>query len=481
MVKKIETIGPEPSYRPPVFKLSPNSKSIVAATARVGSDALSREKEVSDMATFDFKFYDAAPLAIFTTAIHGISIYTGPSTADGSATIQEAGSDTNADVAINGRSSSASGVAAERSWTLRDTVTNKTFEVVEFEVEDFDARGIYLLSDDNLVSGRTYETLDYDTLTDAANGEPAFSFAGYSAPSHENLDEDQVYEDNHQNDTESDGAGLESLDFDALVSDEQEDEPAAPDFGAFGDGPLKIAGADEEETTGDTLDTSGPLLLGPSMAIPSDEDDQAQSKVATLVDGTVINFSEIESIICFTQGTLIDTIEGPRPIEDITPGDLVITVDRGPMPVRWHGSRSVPASGDLAPVRFEQGVIGNSRPLLVSPQHRMLITDHRAQLHFGEIEVLVPAKALIDGQDIVQAPQDEVTYHHLLLDWHAVLTAEGAPAESYHPGAYSLEGLDDASRDELFSVFPVLRSDPGLYGPMARPTITAKAGSVLAA
>ncbi len=259
------------------------------------------------------------------------------------------------------------------------------------------------------------------------------------------------------------------------------DDTFVIDDTVLGGGTISITGGEGDETTGDTLDFNGQLAPGSVVISNSDDNAGGLSGTATLLDGTVVNFSEIESIICFAEGTLIETLLGPCPIEDIQVGDQVICRDRGPMAVRWHGSRAVPAKGDLAPIRFAPGAVGNTRPLLVSPQHRMLVTDHRAQLYFGESEILVPAKALINGRDVVVAEAEMVTYHHLLFDWHAILTAEGAAAESYHPGAYSLEGLHDQAREELFEVFPALRSDPSIYGAMARMTVSVKAGSVLAA
>ncbi|MEM9032855.1 MAG: Hint domain-containing protein, partial [Pseudomonadota bacterium] len=198
-------------------------------------------------------------------------------------------------------------------------------------------------------------------------------------------------------------------------------------------------------------------------------------------DGTQVNFTEIERIICFADGTMIDTPRGPYPIEQLAPGDLVLTLENGPVPIRWHGRRVVVGHGDAAPIRFGPGTLGNARPLLVSPQHRILVTDHRAQLNFGEDEILVPAKALIDGRGVFPSPVERIAYHHILFDTHQIIWANGVPTESYHPGAYSLDGLGEEARDALFSVFPNLRSDPNGYGPSARPAVRVEAGRILAA
>ncbi len=61
-----------------------------------------------------------------------------------------------------------------------------------------------------------------------------------------------------------------------------------------------------------------------------------------------------------------------------------------------------------------------------------------------------------------------VTYLHMLFDRHQIVTAEGAPSESFHPGAASPDGLGAAPRAEFLDLFPALRADAGAYGQAAR-------------
>jgi hypothetical protein len=46
-------------------------------------------------------------------------------------------------------------------------------------------------------------------------------------------------------------------------------------------------------------------------------------------------------------------------------------------------------------------------------------------------EVLIPVKYLVNGTTIAQVPRDRVVYHHLELEAHNVLLAQGLPAESF--------------------------------------------------
>ncbi|OZB18880.1 MAG: hypothetical protein B7X55_04290 [Rhodobacterales bacterium 34-62-10] len=239
------------------------------------------------------------------------------------------------------------------------------------------------------------------------------------------------------------------------------------DPAAMGGGTVTIEGGEADEPGGDTIDFGG--LVDWEDVTYTSTDPNALSGTATLADGTVISFSNMEGvIICFTAGTMILTAQGPRPVEDLIPGDLVVTRDNGLQPLRWSGRRQVEGRGDFAPIRFEAGVFGNTRPLLVSPQHRMLHRSSTAALYFDTPEVLLSAKHLVDGRSITRAEAVRVTYLHLLFDRHEIIFAEGAATESFHPGHVGLQALSEASREDLFRCFPALRSDPGGYGDTAR-------------
>lgn len=270
---------------------------------------------------------------------------------------------------------------------------------------------------------------------------------------------------------------------DSATGGDGDDTFLITDLGEGGNGEIFITGGEGDETTGDTLDFQGLIDWGDVTYTNTDDSCGGLSGHATLGDGTVVNFSEIENVfICFTAGTRILTPYGPRPVEDLRPGDLVITADDGLQPIRWTGRRSVPAKGKLAPIRLRAGsIFGNSRDLLVSPQHRMLITGHRANLLFGESEVLAAAKHLIDGRDVLRDPGGEVTYVHLLFDRHQVIFAEGAASESFHPGTQGLDAVTGPAREELFRLFPELRSDPNGYGDTSRLCLKRHEARLLAA
>lgn len=184
--------------------------------------------------------------------------------------------------------------------------------------------------------------------------------------------------------------------------------------------------------------------------------------------------------ICYCDGAMIETPSGPRSVESLRVGDYVLTRDEGPKPIRWVGSRHMFASETHAPIEFDIGAIGNDRVLRVSPQHRVLRTGYSPQMYFGEDEVLVAARHLVNGSNIRKLATGHVSYHHLMFDRHQIITADGAPSESYQPGDYSLPGLHDKTREELFEVFPELRSNIGDFGQAARMSILGSMAPLLA-
>ncbi len=184
---------------------------------------------------------------------------------------------------------------------------------------------------------------------------------------------------------------------------------------------------------------------------------------------------------CFTPGTLIRVPGGAVPVETLTAGDLVETMDHGPQVLRWVGQNDVDGSGDYAPIAIGAESLGNDRELLVSPEHRMLVTGWLAELNFGEDEVLVAAKHLVGLPGIAREEQQRVTYLHLLFDRHEIIFAEGAPSESLHPSSWLIE-RDSALRAEIEAVFPDLTDRlEGPPAPAARRVVTLREARLIAA
>jgi hypothetical protein len=182
-------------------------------------------------------------------------------------------------------------------------------------------------------------------------------------------------------------------------------------------------------------------------------------------------------VVCFEAGTLIETIDGPRAIETLEDGDMIETRDGGMQPLRWSGCTTVVATGDLAPVVITAGTFGSTTDLVVSPQHAVLITGWRAELFYGEDEVLVRAVDLLDHDGVYRRPGGVVNYWHILFDAHQVVTASGLWSERLYPGEMTMDAISPKSRCEINE----LLEDITTYGPKAAPCIRKFEATVMSA
>ena len=153
-------------------------------------------------------------------------------------------------------------------------------------------------------------------------------------------------------------------------------------------------------------------------------------------------------IVCFAQGTRIATPHGAAPVESLVPGDIVLTRDHGPQPVIWTGCR--PSSHGGTALRFEKDTLGPGFPsnrLVVSRQHRMLLTSRIVARIAGTSEVLVPAWTLANYPGIAEIRLPRVIdWYHIMLPRHGILLAESAPTESFFPGPEALNALMPADQ-----------------------------------
>ncbi|MEM9582476.1 MAG: Hint domain-containing protein [Pseudomonadota bacterium] len=159
----------------------------------------------------------------------------------------------------------------------------------------------------------------------------------------------------------------------------------------------------------------------------------------------------------FGRGTRITLSDGSqRPVEDLRPGDRVLSRDNGMQAIRWIGKRTVQAVGDFAPVVISEGVLGNAENITISQQHRMLISDWRAEVMVGSKDVLIQAADLVNDDTIFIRKGGFVEYTQLVFDQHQILYAEGVPTESLHMSQQILANLPEDIAGEVLALFPDL-------------------------
>ena len=154
--------------------------------------------------------------------------------------------------------------------------------------------------------------------------------------------------------------------------------------------------------------------------------------------------------VSFTRGTRITMATGAqKPIEDLQPGDRILTRDDGVQELRWIGQTTARAVGDMAPVLIRAGVLNNAADLLVSPDHRLLVYQRRDELGTGSPELLVRARDLVNGDSVVVQDGGFVDYFQLLFDRHHIVYAEGIAAESLFLDQMTQPALPDEILDRM--------------------------------
>ena len=121
--------------------------------------------------------------------------------------------------------------------------------------------------------------------------------------------------------------------------------------------------------------------------------------------------------------TVIDTPEGD---------DVIVESTGRSLPIRWIGYRRLdcarhPRPQAVWPIRVAADAFGPGMPardLYLSPDHAVFADG-----------VLVPVKYLVNCSTISQVHRSTITYYHIELPRHAILLAEGLPAESLLPSA----------------------------------------------
>jgi len=214
-------------------------------------------------------------------------------------------------------------------------------------------------------------------------------------------------------------SGTDKLDFSAFMQ-------AGHELDFIGAGPLTAPGQVDEFISGDDTFVEGDVTS------PGGADFEIQMSGKLDLQATDFVFS---SNPCYCRGTLIETVQGEKRIEDLKIGDQVMTKSGWTRPIKWIGRRSYPGRfvmgrKDILPICIKAGALDDKIPkrnLWLSPRHAMYLEG-----------VLIEAKDLVNGVSIVQAEHvDEVEYFHIELETHDVIVAEGAWSETF---------IDDDSR-----------------------------------
>ena len=166
------------------------------------------------------------------------------------------------------------------------------------------------------------------------------------------------------------------------------------------------------------------------------------------------------------EGTNLRTPCGPRRVEFVREGDLIVTRDNGLQPVRLVWSQTVTksemaADPSLAPVLMKPRALGPMMPkteLRIGGAHQMLVPGWRLEDEDDTESCLVPVRD-VDGLSLgTEAELDDVTYFNVVFENSQIFCANGLPVESFVATESSLANVPQTVRDKLKTL--VDGSDP---------------------
>ncbi|MGO4854866.1 Hint domain-containing protein [Phaeovulum sp. W22_SRMD_FR3] len=172
------------------------------------------------------------------------------------------------------------------------------------------------------------------------------------------------------------------------------------------------------------------------------------------------------AIPCFTPGTTLASQRGMIAVEDLQPGDQLVTRDNGLQPLLWSGRRRfdwrmLGMNPVLRPIEIAAGALAPGLPLrkvLVSPNHRLLTRAPEAGHDEGG-ERLIEARAMVGQPGITRAAVPEVSYVQLLFARHELLLGEGIWSESFQPDALRLLALGEEGLADFLAHNPEFMPD----------------------
>ncbi|MGD9919229.1 MAG: Hint domain-containing protein [Paenirhodobacter sp.] len=119
------------------------------------------------------------------------------------------------------------------------------------------------------------------------------------------------------------------------------------------------------------------------------------------------------------RGALIDTLDGPRPIEMLTPGTRIATLATGPQPLAAALAARGSGRGLAAPYRLAAEAFGNARAMTLPARARLLAPE-------APWEAPRPIESFTPHKGLQRAPAPAVDWVILGFSAPQIIAAQGA-------------------------------------------------------
>lgn len=180
---------------------------------------------------------------------------------------------------------------------------------------------------------------------------------------------------------------------------------------------------------------------------------------------------EMEAAVSsFARGAMLRGLHGPVAVEDLIPGDRVMTRGGGTAQIDWIGSRSYLSAGErpmfyrVAARAF--GASGPEQDVLLGSRAQILIDSPRCRPLVGGTLAFAPLSAFEDGHAVTAiVPHGEVTIYGIACAGQEAVLAGGLAVESYHPARATNRCLNRTMLADMGRLFPHTATGTGFGAP----------------
>lgn len=187
-----------------------------------------------------------------------------------------------------------------------------------------------------------------------------------------------------------------------------------------------------------------------------------------------------DAFCAFSRGTLIPTPSGHIAVEDLLPGDEIVTAEGSIQTLLWKGStvlvpaRPGPQGRNMRLTRVVADAFGMQRPLsnvVTGHAARILYTPPHLRGDPAHERKLTLVREFVDGMNVIEtAPPTPVELFHLCLKRHSTFRVGGLEFESYHPGRNAARMVSHQMRQLFFDLFTHVDQFSD-FGPLAFPRV----------
>ncbi|SEV94505.1 Hint domain-containing protein [Cognatiyoonia koreensis] len=180
------------------------------------------------------------------------------------------------------------------------------------------------------------------------------------------------------------------------------------------------------------------------------------------------------------RGAILQTKTGPVAVEDLLPGDQVMTSQNGFQTLLWKGAMTIiPGAQNTrremgTMTRITADALGLGRPspdLVLGPAARLLHKANGIRTLTGADAAFIPVRDFVDSAQIIElTPIAPVHVYQLGFENHELMKVNGVEIESLHPGPIHSLGLRHDMLSLLQAMFPHKAQLPD-FGTMAYPRI----------